>query len=531
MLLLSAACTVDAVVLPEGYNALTNKPIAVDGSVEKGAVRGLGGVQGGPKETISGDDNLYEEFQLGAIDLLRLPDGYLCDYTLPGIFPNKTQSPSDPAHYEFEAIDAVLNDASLLPNVKPADGGELGRVRLSFQAMFDIGLDTCVVGADGTQTGQPIADIGRWTSVVIGALKHFNKSLLTENDPFAEDARDFRVRHVEFLPDPLGRGGYPSVDALVPHFISFAEAVRATFPVVGDEPTIRIVGPAFRVTSESEVDSTIGAFLDGLTSAGKNSLLDVVSFELAADSPSKVLAVASRVRTVATAKAPNAKVWLSRLEPSAGLVDPLPTTEPPDKARKARSNVVGAFAVGSRIALQDVVDELVLWRGDRRSVSLSGSSGESEEGALWRKNGEELPGGLAYKAFGYLNSPTQVRLETGKTEGDDAKSLWTIVTKETGTDCGNDELTCTRLRVVVANSRNDGVSSQAEYQLTIAGLAEFGAESRNVTVRRYPIEADTRSLDALSDEQAQLVNGTLYFRFSSGIPGTDYLEISLGTPP
>lgn len=539
---LVAACGSDAITLPANYNELTIKPVVIDAAKELGLVTPLGGVVGGPHPMIEGDANLFEPFQYAAVDFIRVPEGYLCGATLSGVFPNKTADASLVASYDFTALDAILNDTITYPGVQPAADARFGRTPLSYQALFDLGLDTCAVDGDGVQTGAGIASIGKWTEVVVNVLKHSNKSLLAATDPFLATARDHYVRHVEFVSDPLGRGGYKSIEAVVDDYIAFGTAIRTAFPAVDGTEVFRLVAPSFKLTTEADAASTIGAFLAGLDAKGKLDLVNVVGFETKAASPLANQAIAKAVRAIVDVRAPGRLVWLARYEPSTDAVTPPPVGLVQDLVRRTWSLEVGVFSAATRIALQGLVDGAAFWRADRRYLTVDPNPDRTEESPFWRRNGTALPAALQSQALSLVAGSGRVRLDVGAPPESDKDTLWTLATLEKDHPCPNGGL-CPRIHLAVVNSDTSALSTRVDYQVALSGVSAVGSDERVVTIHHLSLGANVESAVAPQElnsdwvaasvlpETVPLVAGSISYRFTAPVPSMEYVLIELGEAP
>ncbi len=537
----AGGCKSDAVTLPSDYNKVTYKPVRLDASATGSSFAALAGLMGNPQPVVEGDKNLFETLQeVGGPTLFRIPEGYLCDYTLSGIFPNPAADPEVEASYNFSKIDTILQTAGAYPGVAAAAGDGFGPVKLSFQAIFDLGLDTCSVDGDGIQTGQGIVDVPRWTTVVVNALRHWNQSLLSASDLLVyKGARDFHVRHVEFISDPLGRGGFADMGAVVAAYRIFGQGVRDAFPspATGGPAPIRLVAPSFALTAATEAESTIGAFLDAL-GGDAATLIDVIAFETVAESPQDAQDIAKAVRAVVDAKLPGTAIWLARLDVAEATVPSLPTQSLiSETQRRTWSLAHGAFSVGTRIALQGVVDELGMWRLDRRYRTVTPTSTSVEESPMWRSTGKVLPATVAFKAANRLRGNGQKLL--GVVYGDttveagivdagtvESEKIWVAATLEAERPCPNDEENvCPMIRVLVANVESGAEARQVEYQVTLTGV---NAGTRLVTARRSPVRSSSEDLNAEAPEQVALSEGVIAYRFASAVPGVDYVEFELG---
>ncbi|MFT7625781.1 MAG: hypothetical protein ACI9WU_004972 [Myxococcota bacterium] len=526
--LVCAACSTDAVTLPIDFNEQKVKVVEVDYGVELGPAVALPGVQGGPIATVLGDAQLLEQFLKAGIDTVRLPQGYLCDYTLSGVFPSPAGNPDDPAAYSFGSIDAAMAGASALGGV------------VLWQAIWDVGLTNCDEAAQPDGSGKPPADKALWAKVVVNTLRHFNSDLLSGTPGAVWDdpsGREFGVRHVEFLDDPMGRGGYTDVTAVVDDFVLFAESVKTAFPNVFDgTPRISVVGPAMSVGSAGEVaGGPILQFLDELITRGKIDLLDVLSFQTAVTHPAEngAIAVALRAALDERALSDRVELWATRYTP-----DPtLPETEEPTNELQVGpwSIYAGAFATATKIHWQETVDRAIFYRGDRRHRSIDGSNiSIVEQSPLWDKAGQWRPAGIAWQPWRLMTGgigddgqPTKRRLQVRSGNDVDADGLAVLAVREDNPCPDALFEQCPKVFVLVANTNVQLGQSQVDYQLNIAGLTNTGEGTRQVRINWSIIDETTREFTFAESTLITLIDDELFYQFESSVPAVDFLEIEL----
>ncbi len=470
-----AGCDTEAVTLPPDFNEQKVKVINIDYRAPLGDFFALPGVQGGPNPTVVGDTQLLDQFLQAGVNVVRLPQGYLCEYTLSGIFPNTTANPDDPASYDFAAIDSALSGAVHLQG------------RIVFQAVFDIGLATCEADAQIDAKGKPPANPALWAKVVANTLRHFNKS--KEDQGATEwvdaDQKDFKVSYVEFIDDPLGRGGYESVDKVVDDFVLMAEAVKAVYPNAFDGPRVNVVGPSMTIDcpkdpeASCELDLTDHAtfqFVDALITRGKIDLLDVLSFQTAVRSPRQNLEVAQAMRKSLVDRGLEAKVelWATRYAP-----DPDYNPEPENSLEvPAWSNFAGAFATATRIAWQGLVDQAIFYRGDRRHRSIDASDiSIVEPSPLCGPKGDWRPAGFAWlpwRVFAAVSCPDDPdnpgakvtcrnRLLVEAPPAADADGLQVLAIRE-DLKCADNLLEdCPKIFVLIANTNTHVGQTQVDF--------------------------------------------------------------------
>jgi hypothetical protein len=159
----------------------------VDFDSTAGEIRPFLGVQGAPRPFDPRDSDLTARYREAGIRIVRIPqdDGFAS--SLAGIFPDATKSPDDPEAYHFEAIDRLMS--SII---------EAGATPL-WTAGYDIGGGDDWT-ASNTQGGRAPRDPEKWASVIRHVLMHWNEG-------WAHGYR-WNVRHVEFINEPFGLGGF-----------------------------------------------------------------------------------------------------------------------------------------------------------------------------------------------------------------------------------------------------------------------------------------------------------------------------------
>ena len=508
---LAAGCGTDAVVLPPDFNAKKVKKIDIFYNVDDGTVRNFAGVQGGPQKTLHSDASLLDDFLRAGIDLMRVPDGYLCDYAMSGIFPDAGADPTKNESYSFQKIDEVVGAASQIP----VGADEDRRRGVVFQAEFDLGKDTCTVSPDGIQTGAPPKDLAKWTQAVVATLKHFQSA-------------NFNVRHVEFIEDPLGRGGYTNVGLVADHLVAFAEAVKAAFPNTPDgKPTMGVIGPSIPVGSAAEVPGhALTQLIDELRTRKKEGLIDALAFQTAVESPAENLAIAEALRKMLTERQlDKVKLWATRYEPNR-TTHPVPG---PQEDTTGWSSYAGAFATASKILWQDALDAAIFYRGDRRQTTKEqGDINAVEQSPLWASTGESRTAGIAWQPWRLMVDKQRVLV--GEIADTDRSGLAVMAARGgEPTDCCTPSPTkCKKLYVLIANANTQLNQKAVSYQVHVDGVADPAAASQQVTVCRSIINEATTEFKFADSRLVSLVGGGFYYNFDSSVPATEYLEVDLG---
>ncbi len=513
--------------LPSDFNEAKVKVINIDYRVELGDVSSLSGLHGGPVPTVLGDVSLIEHFLQAGVNLVRMPQGYLCEYTLSGIFPNPTANPDDPASYNFDAIDSVMVGAAALQG------------RILFQALFDVGLNTCDADAQLDGGGQRPANPALWAKVIVNTLRHFNKDLDSGGWPDT-NRQTFNVFYVESIDDPLGRGGYTDVKDVVDDFIVLSDAVKTAFPDAFDGSRMNMVGPAMSISSASEVSGhAIFTFVDELINRGKIDHLNVLSFQTEVQQPAENEAIASALRQGLKDRGLDGKVelWATRYreDPSEDF-----NPEPKNDLEVPKwSNFSGAFQTATRIAWQDDVDAAIFYRGDRRHRSIDGSNVSIvEPSPMWTAKGQWNSAGFAWLPWRLIaadcpddpDNPGQKlacrsRVQVGAPPAADAPGLRVLSVKEDLRCADNLLEQCPKIYVLIANT-NVG-QTQVDYQVKISGVGSADDGTRQVKVNRAVINQSTSDFTYESSTLVTLIGDALFYQFSSSVPAVDFLVIEL----
>lgn len=516
------ACGTDAVTLPSDFHDKKVKQLLVTANVEQGTFQNLAGLQGGPLPTTGSGSVLLEQMLQVSADAIRVPQGYLCDYTLSGVFPDTLADPADPTAYEFGVIDNVMTA------MHRPDTGE-PYFRIIYQATFDIGNETCTIDNDGIQSSARPKDPDRWAQAVVGVLRHFNGGLLDAtsptHQPWLSSARPFHVRDVEFIDAPLTRGGYESAKAVADDFIILADAIKGEFP--GEDAagvaTVRVIGPSMLIESADGIaQHPIVGFLDELLAQGKEPLLDALSFQTAVRHPSENVAIAKALRKVLDERGlTSVELWATRYEPSR-VANPEPVD---DTGTAAWSNFSGAFTNATRIGWQGVVDLAVFYRGDRRHRSKDGSDVTLiEESPLWDKTGAFRPAGYGWLAFRKMGGLKRVQVVSENPDDDEGLAL---VAAFDADGCPDQPGTCPTLYVLIANTNSHLGQFEISYRIDMTGLADGSSGSRDVVVSRWILDASVGQIKFDKEDDLTMVDGKLFYQFESSVPGCEFIQVEL----
>ena len=528
---LLSGCGTDAVTLPADYNEQRVKVITVDLTAVRGEVSALSGLQGGPTAIIAGDSSLDGPMRDVGTNLLRLPEGYLCEYSLAGTVPNPSAALDDPENYDFSGLEAVFGGASSLDGIAQNAG------KVVYQSIFDIGLNTCSIES-GVQRGERPADPARWAEATTNVMRYLNRDLLNPDDPADSPwllvAQDYRVRWLEPHDDPLGRGGYDSVDDVLSDFLTMGTTLRQVFPAGDAQSTVQLAGPSMVFSDDADVDNhPLVQFIDGLVAQGQAELLGAVTFQLDVETANEAQRIAEALRQVLDGRGlVDTPLWLTRYElPERRYSSPVPG----DNAA-LWSIFSGAWSNGVRIALQGLVDEAVYYRGDRERVP-DGADPALPQSPLWTANGVPRPMWYAWYPWTLLSGVGPRVAAT--VVGDDAPDeLRVMAIRQNGAVCpennnnGFDGAGCLMVHVLVANTDESASVRDVQYQVRITG-AETDAVSARVGHWRVDEgrSGPPKNPPAFSEEEIIPVSdGGLLYQVSGTIPGVSYVQAIFFNP-
>ncbi len=516
-------CGTDATLLPADFNSRKVKDLTVKAQVTHPngpTIASLGGVQGGPQPVVSGGAVLTNELRTANVGILRVPDGYLCDYELGGIFPKANEDVTLPASYAFDKIDAALEVA------KSIDG-----VQIVWQAMYDIGRDTCKIEG-GIEKSAPPKDPARWAQVAVNVLRHWNKALIPETDQalatWRKAAKDLGIRTVEFPSDPMGRGGYKKADAVVADYITLAEAIRTAFPAAaGGQPPMRVVGPAMRIASGDEVAGhAVVAFIDGLVTQKKQSLLDALTFESTATTPAELARIAEQLRSLLKTRGLAAiPVWLTRYQSDPAA---RPASFEDASAVGLWSAHSGAFASTARIDLQGLVDAAVFYRADLRPLTPNLNDVVNvEQSPLWAPNGQARPGGLSWLHWLFVTGTSRI---DAREQGDDDPLMAVLAgrSNDMGSGCPEpNRKPCPALVVLASNANLPSEQARVSYEISILDASTISG-AKSLTAYRWPIGRSSTPADVGWTSRKDLpigAEGTAVLQFEAELPSIDLVVL------
>jgi len=521
----SLACGTDAVLLPSDFNTQKVKQVVIDYSVEEGVVTNLGGVHGGPLSPVPSDSLLLDLYRYAHVDAVRVPQGYLCDYTLSGIFPDAAADPEDQANYNFEKIDEVLTRASQV-------GG-----KVVWQAIYDIG-DTCEVQGNGLQKVRRPADREKWLTVVKNSLLHFNRVIVNPNSPWYKAARDFFVNHVEFIDEPLASGAYANISDYVDDFVALGALVKdvKTFPLFEtNEPFVKLIGPSMVIESAASVaNHPLLQFVDELKAQNALKYLDILSFKTRVDSPEQNKLIADAIKQALVSRGVEIPLWAISYKPS-DAVNTLPskTDEFP-----RWSAFAGAFATATKIKWQGVVQQAMFYRGDRRYLDENTNDITNvEHTPLWTPTATMRPAGITWLPWALFKN--KIRIKVDPLEELDRPGMAVIASKclpqvkaeegQTGDSTAESACSDTNetIYLLIANANTQLKSAQVTYQIMLKNIGENGLANRQATVRRAVINDSTTEFRFASERLEAVVDGVLTYTVQTSVPATDYLQIEL----
>ncbi len=438
-----------------------NATIDVDLDATVGTVRALNGVQGGPAGINEGDPDLSTYYLEAAVPLVRLPQDDGFSYTLGGIFPDADADPNDPASYEFGPIDASVGAIV-----------DIGADVL-WEATYDIGGGDSWVGC--CMTGTAPTDLEKWGNVVEHVLMHFN-------DGWA-DGHNWNVRFVESINEPFMLGVYDRADfeACWQAFAALSKVIDRYNARTGR--SVQVVAYADPILTLDEGPGTdlglMGNFLDFVAAEGLT--LDAFSYHSYSD-PEFQADIAWAARDVLD-RAGFEDVALFNSEWNNALtVDPSAIGDPLHiNAYRAASETQ------TKILLQEVVDQAVVYRGNQR-----GYHGEETptDNTFFSETGEPMPAYYGWLVFRDAETLTPVRVSASGAEA----PLVAMASRSEDSSL---------VSIIIANWQVDPESAEAiSYRIQIQGLTpstELPAALRVVThsTSDYePVETDTLAADA-----------------------------------
>jgi len=516
-LVLLAGCESDAVLLPLDHNASQVTHVHVKVGVElNSTIQSLAGVQGGPVPMVVGDEDLSSKFTEAGVSLLRIPDGYLCTTSLNGIFKD-AEAPTDaPESYTFDALDTVVNgmfSSSFAPET------------VVYQAQFQLAGE-CEVDENGLQTGVRPDDIQRWSEVVVNVLRHLNRSLLDADNPadaiFLDGALQTNVRAVEFIADPIHRGGYTSVADVVSDFGVWSAAIKAAFPNTDEGPVIQVISPSLPVAAAADLDGhDIEVFLDGVVTLNGAQDLDVLSFSYWGDDPIEAGLIAQKIRTMLDARGlTDVALWAGGYQPAGAL------SAQDNALAQSWSARTAALTTAFWMAWQGLVDAAIFERGDRRAL-CAGTTGcdatKVAESALFTGDGVWRPAGVAWFAWRYLH--THVRIEADASSEDPNNPIWVAAAKDRS-PCADPTATgCGRVHVLISQPGVDGEPIPTSILFKVSGLDEITGANGKVRVDRLAVTATTTSLTPTDSRVVSVVDGEFIWPIDSSSPTLEFLTM------
>ena len=156
------------------------KTIEIDYQSDEGVLLNLSGLQGGPEPLVSGDKSLTARYMESQVNIVRVPQGYLCPYSLSWIFPDASASEFEPANYKFQQFESGFDGyGPVYPGLDLVmERASSVGARVVFQAYSDLGTASCNVNVNGIMQGQPLVDPNKWANVVANVVRHYNKNIL-----------------------------------------------------------------------------------------------------------------------------------------------------------------------------------------------------------------------------------------------------------------------------------------------------------------------------------------------------------------
>ena len=339
-------------------------------------VRTMMGIQGSPASVIPGDPDLISPYQQYGFEIVRIPQDDFCAYTLEGVFQDADLPVSELASYNFGNVDHLI------------DGILASGAEVLWQAIYDVGSGGPCASFEDRHTGQIVEDPNRFVNVVNNVLRHFNEGE-TDWDP---EGKEYGVRYVEYLNDPMGLGGYTLEESALyfDHYRTFAQGIRAAFDGASAQGTsIKLIGPAHHVRSWGDLrlgeKDFVFSFIDQVVD--ENVPLDILSLQFRMDAPYEMGWVVEEVRNYLDQRGlVEIPIWITEVAPSEEQEKALR-----DEGIEVYAEYVGAHLVASKIAWQETVERVFPHRGTRRRYNGTGSV-DLVESAFFDAQGGERGG-------------------------------------------------------------------------------------------------------------------------------------------
>ena len=272
--------------------------------------RHMAGMQGSPAPLITGDADLTEAYKENLFGVVRVGQDVFCNYSLEGLFSDPEKPSADPNSYNFDGLDYLMQavkDSSTL---------------ILWQASYDIGYDGNCGVVDGRHAALgPVNNALKHAEVVGFALRHFNN-----DKDWDVEAQDFNVKHVEFVNDPFGLGGYTEDDEeqYIQDMTTFAQGVKAAFASGSDD--IKVLGPAHHIRALEETYPNQGSlnksfllnFVDRV--AGTGLPIDILTVQTRFDNPYDAASALGNLRKYMDGIGlTDLPIWVTAVGPSADL--------------------------------------------------------------------------------------------------------------------------------------------------------------------------------------------------------------------
>ncbi len=529
LLAITACDTSSSDALPSGYHEAVTRAFAIHmDSPVTGAdglpvrVRAFNGVDGSARSPSYESPLVYS--QRSGVQVLRIPEGWGCKYTLDALFPDADADATDPDAYQVIG----LNDAAI-------DLSSRGILTM-WQTIYDIGagIESCT-SIDGVARGRTITGVAKWAEVVTRVADRLSRAteIYYRNPKVLENLAllGLKTGYIEFLPDALTTSGYATggLSALFPVYTAWRTAFSAA-PQNGLTRIQSLVAPSLPAAGAEDVTTPGRLLCDFLARMAQQPLLlpEVLSFLSNTASPEAHLALVQAVRA-----ALDSAGWKDVQVADAGLrlsdeawASLLPVHSTPAR----RSAYLAAFLASVKILAQDDLDLLVAdrWGGPR--IPPTAAAGED---LFQTSDGEAMPALLSLSPFFRMDQDQATRVQAHPEEWSADGAVVEVTGSSTSGQSGGDTV-----RVLAARRAKEGLTAvivslpaaipaaegvRMRYHLDIDGLP---ATPARWTMNRYRIDATSLGFQGAVEQSVVVpVDGKVRIVRDITGPAIDHVEL------